>query len=157
MKKLIFCLFAALLFTACSTIQEAQNLANCKFALKSVELTEYNLTSLDFDVVVSITNANKKQAASLKRFEGKLTVNDDYMADITLKDIRIEPNSVKNAKAKVTVPMATFSKKILGLISMSSGTLDYHLSGTMYFEGPLGTEIPMPVDIGRYGSYTITD
>lgn len=157
MKKLIFCLFAALAFTACSTIQEAQNLANCKFALKSVELTEYNLTSLDFDVVISITNANKQQAAALKRFEGKLTVNDDYMADITLKDIRIEPNSVKNAKAKVTVPMATFSKKVLGLISMGSGTLDYHLSGTMYFEGPLGTEIPLPVDIGRYGSYTITD
>ncbi|MGN0017344.1 MAG: hypothetical protein ACI37O_08420 [Candidatus Avelusimicrobium sp.] len=157
MKKLFLCLLAAVFFTACSTVQEAQNLANCKFALKSVELTNYNLTSFDFDVVVAITNLNKKQAAALKRFDGKLTVNDDYMADITLKDIRIEPNSVKNAKAKIKVPMATFSNKVLGLISMGSGTLDYHLTGTMYFEGPLGTEIPMPVDIGRYGSYTITD
>lgn len=157
MKKLFLCLLAAASLTACATIQEAQNLANCKFALKSVELTQYNLTSFDFDVVVAITNMNKTQAAALKRFDGKLTVNDDYMADITLRDIRIEPNSVKNAKAKVTVPMATFSKKVLGLISMGSGTLDYHLSGTMYFEGPLGTEIPLPVDIGRYGSYTISD
>lgn len=157
MKKLFLCLIAAVFFTACSTVQEAQNLANCKFALKSVELTNYNLTSFDFDVVIAITNMNKKQAAALKRFDGKLTVNDDYMADITLKDLRIEPNSVKNAKAKITVPMTTFSNKVLGLISMSSGTLDYHLTGTMYFEGPLGTEIPMPVDIGRYGSYTITD
>ena len=40
---------------------------------------------------------------------------------------------------------------------MGSGTLDYHLTGTMYFDGPLGTEIPVPVDIGRYGSYNITD
>ena len=157
MKKLFLCLFSAVLLTACSTVQEAQNLANCKFALKSVELTNYNLTSFDFDVVVAITNLNKKQAAALKRFDGKLTVNDDYMADITLRDIRIEPNSVKNAKAKVKVPMSTFSNKVLGLISMGSGTLDYHLTGTMYFEGPLGTEIPLPVDIGRYGSYTITD
>lgn len=157
MKKLFLCLLAIACLTACATIQEAQNLANCKFALKSVELTQYNLTSFDFDVVVAITNMNKTQAAALKRFDGKLTVNDDYMADITLRDIRIEPNSVKNAKAKVTVPMATFSKKVLGLISMGSGTLDYHLSGTMYFEGPLGTEIPLPVDIGRYGSYTIND
>lgn len=157
MKKLFLCLFAAVFLTACSTVQEAQNLANCKFALKSVELTNYNLTSFDFDVVVAISNLNKKQAAALKRFDGKLTVNDYYMADITLRDIRIEPNSVKNAKAKLTVPMATFSKKVLGLISMGSGTLDYHLTGTMYFEGPLGTEIPLPVDIGRYGSYTITD
>jgi len=36
---------------------------------------------------------------------------------------------------------------------MGSGTLDYHLTGTMYFEGPLGVEIPVPVDIGRIGSY----
>ena len=74
MKKLFLCLLSALLLTACAGVQEAQNLANCKFALKSVELTNYNLTSFDFDVVVAITNLNKKQAAALKRFDGKLTV-----------------------------------------------------------------------------------
>lgn len=152
MKKLFICVLLAGLLTACASVQEAQNLANCKFALRNVELTDYNLTSLGFDVIVSITNLNKKQAATLKRFEGELTVNDAPMAHITLKDIRIEPDSVKNAKASVTVPMVTFSNKLLGLISMKSATLDYHLTGTMYFEGPLGVEIPMPVDIGRFGT-----
>lgn len=71
--------------------------------------------------------------------------------------MRIEPRATKNAKAKITVPMSAFNSKLLGLISMGSGTLDYHLTGTMYFDGPLGTEIPVPVDIGRYGSYNITD
>lgn len=153
MRKVFFCILSLCLLGACASIKEAENLANCKFALKSVELVNYNLTSFDFDVIIAITNLNKKEAASLKRFEGKLTVNDDPMADVTLKDIRIEPNSVKNAKAKLTVPMTTFGNKMLGLISMGSGTLDYHLTGTMYFEGPLGTEIPLPVDIGRVGSY----
>ena len=49
--------------------------------------------------------------------------------------------------------MSAFGNKLLGLVSMNSGTVDYHLTGTMYFEGPLGTEIPVPVDIGRVGAY----
>ena len=87
MKKLLLCVVSACLLTACATLKEAQNLANCKFALKSVELVNYNLTSFDFDVVIAITNLNKKEAASLKRFEGVLTVNEDPMANVTLKDI----------------------------------------------------------------------
>ena len=133
-------------------MQQAQNLSNCKFALTSVQITDYNLSSLGFDIIIAITNPSKTETASLKRFVGKLTVNDDYMADVTLKDILIEPNSTKNAKAKVKVPLATVSSKLIGLLSMGSGTLDYHLTGTMYFAGPLGVEIPVPVDIGRVGS-----
>ena len=152
MKKL-GCLFVAcMLFIGCTSMQKAQNLSNCKFALTSVNLTDYNLTSLGFDVVVSITNPSKTETAALKRFVGKLTVNDDPMADITLKDINIEPNSTKQTKAKVNVPLASVSSKLIGLLSMGSGTLDYHLTGTMYFEGPLGVEIPVPVDVGRVGS-----
>lgn len=153
MKKLFLLLLAGMLFTACATVKETENMADCKFSLKSVELTDYNLTSFGFDVTIAITNMNRKEAASLKRFEGELSVNEDKMADVTLKDIKIEPNSVKNAKARLTVPMSVFNSKTLGLISMGSGTLDYHLTGTMYFEGPLGVEIPVPVDIGRIGSY----
>ncbi len=152
MKKILLSLLFVCSLVACSSVQEAQNLTNCKFALRSVEVTEYNLSSLGFDVVIAITNNNRQQTASLKRFEGKMTVNDEYMADVTLKDIRIEPNSTKNAKAAITVPMSTFSNKLFGLVSMGSATLDYHLTGTMYFEGPLGVEIPIPVDIGRIGS-----
>lgn len=153
MKKLWLFLTAAVLLTACASVNEAENLANCKFALRSVELTNYNLTSFDFDVIIAITNMNRKEAAALKRFEGELTVNENKMADVTLDELRIEPNSTKNAKAQLNVPMTAFNSKLLGLISMGSGTLDYHLTGTMYFEGPLGTEIPVPVDIGRIGSY----
>lgn len=152
MKKILLGLVSVCLLGACAGMQETQNLANCKFALRNVELTDYNLTSLGFTVVIAITNLNKKQAASLKRFTGKLTVNDEPMADVTLKDIRIEPNATQNAKAKMVIPMSAFSNKILGLISMNSATLDYHLTGTMYFEGPLGVEIPVPVDIGRFGN-----
>lgn len=152
MKKILLLLVSVCLLGACASTQEAQNLANCKFALRNVELTDYNLTSLGFTVVIAITNLNKKQAASLKRFAGKLTVNDEPMADVTLKDIRIEPNATQNAKAKMVIPMSVFSNKVLGLISMNSATLDYHLTGTMYFEGPLGVEIPVPVDIGRVGN-----
>ena len=75
------------------------------------------------------------------------------MADVKLDEMTIEPNSTKNAKAKLNVPMTAFNSKLLGLISMGSATLDYHLTGTMYFEGPMGSEIPVPVDIGRIGSY----
>lgn len=153
MRKLLLLFTAAVLLTACASVKETENMADCKFALRSVELTDYNLTSFDFNVIIAITNMNRKEAAALKRFEGELTVNEEKMADISLADIRIEPNSTKNAKARVNVPMTAFNSKLLGLISMGSGTLDYHLTGTMYFEGPLGTEIPVPVDIGRIGSY----
>lgn len=153
MKKLLLLFTAAVLLTACASVKETENMADCKFALRSVELTDYNLTSFDFNVIIAITNMNRKEAAALKRFEGELTVNEEKMADISLADIRIEPNSTKNTKARVNVPMTAFNSKLLGLISMGSGTLDYHLTGTMYFEGPLGTEIPVPVDIGRIGSY----
>lgn len=152
MKKILISLVALILLAGCSSVQKAQNLSNCKFVLTSVSLTDYNLTSLGFDVVIAITNPSKTDTAALKRFVGKLTVNDDYMADVTLKDVHIEPNSTKNVKAKITVPLAQVSGKLIGLLSMGSGTLDYHLTGTMYFEGPLGVEVPVPVDIGRVGS-----
>ncbi len=153
MKKLFLLITAVALLTACASVDEAENMANCKFALKSVELTNYNLTSFDFDVIIAITNMNRREAASLKRFEGELTVNEEKMADVILNEMTIEPNSTKNTKAKLNVPMTAFNSKLLGLISMGSGTLDYHLTGTMYFEGPMGAEIPVPVDIGRIGSY----
>ena len=153
MKKLFLFVLSAALLGGCASVQEAENMANCKYALKSVELSDYNVTSLSFDVMIAITNMNKKQAAAIKRFEGELAMNDTPVSKIELKDIRVEPQAVKNAKAHLVVPMSAFGNKLLGLVSMNSGTVDYHLTGTMYFEGPLGTEIPAPVDIGRVGAY----
>ncbi len=153
MKKL-FVLFTCIgLLAGCATVKEATNLKNCTYALKSVELTDVNLTSLNFTVTIAITNPNKTEPAKLKRFVGVLTANDDKLADITLSDIEIAPQTTYNAKAKVNVPTITLGSKLVGLLAMGSGTVDYHLTGTMYFEGPLGVEIPLPVDMGRIGNY----
>lgn len=153
MKKIALFMLATFLLAGCASVKEAQNLSNCTYALKSVEVSDYNITSIGFVVTIAITNPNKKEAATLKRFEGQLAANNDKIADITLKDIHIAPNSTYFAKANIDVPMATLTTKLIGLLSMGSGTVDYHLTGTMYFEGPLGVELPMPVDIGRLGSH----
>ncbi len=153
MRKLVLLVCCMGLLAGCATVKQAQNLKDCTYALKSVEIGEYSLTSFDFLITIAITNPNKKEPAKLKRFVGVLTANDEKMADVTLKDIEVAPGATYNAKAKVNVPMTTFGSKLLGLISMGSGTIDYHLTGTMYFEGPMGVEIPLPVDMGRLGSY----
>lgn len=146
-------LLAALALGACASVQEAAQMAECKYALRSVEISEYNVTSLAFDLTLAITNMSKKQTAAIKRFEGTLEMNEIPVADVTFKDVRVEPNSVQNAKAHFSVPMSSFSSKLLGLVSMGSATVDYHLKGTVFMEGPLGVEVPVPVDIGRVGSY----
>ncbi len=153
MKKILIFLLAAVLFAGCATVKQAANLKNCTYALKSVEVTDVGLTALNFTITIAITNPNKKEPAKLKRFVGELTANDDKIADVTLSDIEIAPASTYPAKAKVSVPTITLGSKLLGLLAMGSGTVDYHLTGTMYFEGPMGVEIPLPVDMGRVGSY----
>lgn len=153
MKKL-FSLFICLgLLMGCATVKEATNLKNCTYALKSVELTDVDLSALNFVITIAITNPNKTETAKLKRFVGVLTANEDKIADVTLTDIEIAPQATYNAKAKLHVPTVTLGSKLIGLLAMGSGTVDYHLTGTMYFEGPLGVEIPLPVDMGRIGNY----
>lgn len=153
MKKLfILCLCIGML-TGCATVKEASNLKNCTYTLKSVELADVGLSALNFTITIAITNPNKKDPAKLKRFVGVLTANDDKLADVTLNDIEIQPLSTYNAKAKLSVPTVTLGTKLIGLLAMGSGTVDYHLTGTMYFEGPMGVEIPLPVDMGRIGNY----
>ena len=153
MKKILGFLAAVLLLSGCASVQQAANLKNCTYGFKSVEVENIGLKSIDLLVTIAITNPNKSEAAKLKRFEGVLTANDDKIANLTLKDIEIPAASTYNAKAKVAVPTTTLSSKLLGLLSMGSGTIDYHLTGTMYFEGPMGVELPLPLDIGRLGSY----
>ena len=153
MRKLFALVVCLGLLAGCATVKEAANLKNCTYALKSVELTDVNLTSLNFTATIAITNPNKTESAKLKRFVGVLTANDDKIADLTLTDIEIAPQATYNAKAKFNVPTMVLSSKLVGLLTMGSGTIDYHLTGTMYFEGPMGIEIPLPVDMGRIGSY----
>ncbi len=153
MKKLLLLLTCMSLFAGCATVKQASNLKNCTYALKSVELSDMSLSSFDFTLTIAITNPNKTEPAKLKRFVGVLEANDTKIADVTLADIEVSPAATHNAKAKVNVPTAALGSKLLGLLAMGSGTVNYHLTGTMYFEGPMGVEIPLPVDMGRIGSY----
>lgn len=152
MKKILWMIvLMALVCSGCKSVQEAKNFANCKYAITAVEIADYNVSSLSFDIYLTITNLNKKTAASIKKFTGKLMINDVYVADINLENIRIEAGASKLQKANVSVPTSTFTTKLLGLVSMGSATVDYHITGFAYFETPLG-DVPIPVDIGRRGS-----
>lgn len=151
MRKLLFLICATLLVGACAAVQEAKNFANCRYTIRNIEVADYNINSIGFDVYLNITNLNKKADAAIKKFDGKLTMNDVYVADITFADVRIEPGATKTQKAAVTVPMKSLSSKLVGLVSMGSASVDYHITGTAYFETPLG-DVPVPVDFGRRGS-----
>ena len=153
MKKVLVLLTCLGLLTGCTTVKHAANLKNCTYALKSVELSDMSLNEFNFTLTIAITNPSRTETAKLKRFVGVLDANDTKIADVTLKDIEVAPGATYNAKAKINVPTATLGSKLLGLLAMGSGTVDYHLTGTMYFEGPMGVEIPFPVDMGRLGSY----
>ncbi len=153
MKKLVVLLTCVALFAGCATVKQASNLKNCTYALKKVELSDMSLSAFDFVLTIAITNPNKTEPAKLKRFVGVLEANETKIADVTLADIEVAPAATYNAKAKINVPTAALGSKLLGLLAMGSGTVDYRLTGTMFFEGPLGTEIPLPVDMGRIGNY----
>ena len=130
MKKICVALLAVLFTAACATVQEAKNFANCKYTVSGVEVTDYDVNSLSFDVFVNITNLNKKHDASIKKFDGKLTMNDVYVADIKLEDIHIDAGASSVQKAHVTVPMRSLNAKLIGLVSMGSASVDYHITGT---------------------------
>ena len=151
MKKLLLLMSACLLMGACATVQEAKNFANCKYAIRNVEVSDYNTNSLGFEVYLNITNLNRKTAATIKKFDGKLTMNEVYVADIVFEDVHIEPGATKTQKAAVTVPMKNLTTKLVGLVSMGSASVDYHIAGVATFDTPLG-EFPAPVDFGRRGS-----
>ena len=151
MKKLIWLCCALVLGAACASVQEAKNFANCKYTITGVEVSDYNVNSIAFTLYINITNLNKKHDASIKKFEGKLTMNEVPVADILLENIKVEAGATKPQKANVVVPMSTLNTKLIGLVSMGSATVDYHITGTSYFETPLG-DVPVPIDIGRRGS-----
>ena len=151
MRKILLLLTATFLINACATVQEAKNFANCKYTVRSVEVSDYNINSITFDIYLLITNLNKKTEAAIKKFEGKLMINETYVADINFDNVRIAAGATKTQKAVVTVPMKSLSTKMVGLVSMGSASVDYHITGTAYFETPLG-DVPIPVDIGRRGS-----
>ena len=151
MKKILTVLCAVLFLSACAAVQDAKNFANCKYSIQGVEVSDYNVNSISFDFYLGITNLNRKKAASIKKFEGKVLMNDVFVANMEVKDVRIEAGATKIQKATVTVPMKNFSTKLVGLVSMGSASVDYYIVGTAYFETPLG-DVSVPVAMGRRGS-----
>jgi len=151
MKKILFLLGAILLISACASVQEAKNFANCKYSIQGVEVSDYNVNSISFDFYLAITNLNKKQPASIKKFEGKVWMNDVFVADMKAENVRIDAGATKIQKATINVPMKNFNAKLVGLVSMGSASVDYKIEGTAYFDTPLG-EVPVPVAMGRRGS-----
>ncbi|WP_428897787.1 hypothetical protein Dip518_001580 [Parelusimicrobium proximum] len=146
MKRIFIVLVSAVLFISCAGVQENVNMINCKYNLVSVKPVDWNLNAITMDVVLGITNNNKKSAASVSRFEGDLIVNDVKISTLTLKDIRVEPAQTKNAKTTLEVPLASLGKNLTGLVTMGSASVIYEVRGTMYFSTPLG-DIPVPVTV----------
>lgn len=151
MKKIICLLVALCCLGACKTIEEAKAFANCKYTIVAVEMADFNITSLGVDLIVGITNLNKKKDASIKKFVGNVTMNETPVGQFTLENIRVEAGSTKNQKVHVDIPTLKLGSKLVGLVSMGSASVDYQIKGTAYFETPLG-DVPVPVDIGRRGS-----
>ena len=94
MKKILTVVLGCCLLAGCASVKEAQNLANCKFALRNVELTDYNLTTLGFTVVIAITNLNKKQAEN-ESFRQRVAIIPPYFSPSLLKS---DSNNFRQAR-----------------------------------------------------------
>ena len=148
MKNLLLFLISLTLLCACTTVKEIQQTANCKYNLLGVEVTEYSLNNLSADLALAITNRSKTTNAKMKRFTGKVYINDAPVTDLNLGEFLIEPQATKVEKVSVNVPFSQVGKNIIGLVIANSQTIKYKVVGTIYFETPVG-EIPIPVVFAR--------
>ncbi len=148
MKKLFFFLLSVTFLCACTTVQEMQQTANCQYDLAGVEVTEYSLNNLSADVSLAITNKSKTTNARMKRFVGKVYLNDSPISDINLGEFVIAPQTTQVQKATINVPFSQVGKNIIGLVVANSQSVKYKVVGTIYFETPIG-EIPLPVVFAR--------
>ncbi len=146
MKKFLTLLCALLFASACATVQEMKQAVNCRYEIRSAQVSDFSLSDINLDVKVAISNIDKKQPAKLNRFNGKLYINDNEVSDIAFGACEIAPSSVEMAKATLTIPFAKVGKNLIGLVTANSISVDYKIKGTMYFDTALG-EIPMPVVI----------
>ncbi|WP_424244071.1 hypothetical protein Dip510_001261 [Elusimicrobium posterum] len=145
-KKITILMVAAFTLFACQTLQENYNMVNCKYELLGVELKDVDFNSVNLDIMLGITNLNKKTSATLTRFEGDLYANDKNVAKMTLKDIAILPGEALPVKSNLEIPLKNFGSTLAGLVTMGSVSVTYYIKGTMYFSTPIG-EIPFPVTI----------
>lgn len=149
MKK-IFILMAVFMFSGCATLQENYNMTNCKFALLAVEPTEFSFSNISFDVVLAVTNP-ARTAASVKRFDGDLFINDINITKLVFKDVVVEPGTTKTLKSSLEIPVTSLGK-FAGLVTARSSEIIYEVKGTMYFATPLG-DIGVPVTVFKDNIY----
>lgn len=148
MKKLFFLLVSVTFFCACTTVQEMHQTANCQYDLAGVEVTEYSLNNLSADVALAITNKSKTTNARMKRFAGKVYLNDTPLTDVNLGEFLIAPQTTQVQKVSINVPFSSIGKNVIALVVANSQSVQYKVVGTIYFETPIG-EIPIPVVFAR--------
>ncbi len=148
MKKIFIFLISCIALSACTTLQEMQQTAKCQYDLAGVEVTEYSLNNLSADVALAITNKSKNINAKMKRFTGKIYLNDSPLTDINLGEFLVEPQSTKVEKVSINVPFSQVGKNIIGLVIANSQSIKYKVVGTIYFETPVG-ELPIPVTFAQ--------
>ena len=150
MKKLKLFLLLALIAgfgCSCASIKNAQQqMANCKYELAAVSTEDVSLTNLTLAVGILVTNTSKTTAAKVNRFEGKLYLNDQDIANVSFGAMQIEPMKSQLGKATVVVPFSNLGKNIAGLVATNSISIRYKVLGNIYFDTPLG-QIPFPVAV----------
>lgn len=144
MKNLFLLIVSFTFLCSCTTLQEMHQTANCQYDLAGVEVTEYSLDNLSADIGLAITNKSKATNARMKRFSGKVYLNDTPLTDVNLGEFLVEPQTTKVEKVSINVPFSQVGKNIVGLVLANSQTIKYKVVGTIYFESPIG-EIPIPV------------
>ncbi|MBO4707272.1 MAG: hypothetical protein J5594_01770 [Elusimicrobiaceae bacterium] len=148
MKSLFLIIISFVFLCSCTTLQEMHQTANCQYDLAGVEVTEYSLDNLSADIGLAITNKSKTTNAKMKRFSGKVYLNDTPLTDVNLGEFLVEPQTTKVEKVSINVPFSQVGKNIIGLVLANSNSIKYKVVGTIYFESPIG-EIPIPVVFAR--------
>ncbi len=148
MKNLFLLITSFAFLCSCTALQEMHQTANCQYDLAGVEITEYSLDNLSADIGLAITNKSKTTNAKMKRFSGKLYLNDTPVTDLNLGEFLVEPQTTKVEKVSINVPFSQVGKNIIGLVVANSQSIKYKVVGTIYFETPVG-EIPIPVVFAR--------
>lgn len=148
MKKFKLFLLLALtvgFISSCASVKNVQEqMVNCKYSLAGVSAEDVSLSSLTLAVGVAVDNRSKTTTAKVNRFEGKLYLNGQDIADISFGAMQVEPLQTQVGKAQVVVPFDKLGKNIAGLVATNSIAIKYKVVGYIYFDTMLG-QLPFPV------------
>ena len=146
-KLFLFLLLSVVFTCSCASVKNIQEqMVNCKYSLAGVSTEDVSLSNLTLSVGVLITNNSKTAPAKVNRFQGKLYLNGQDIADISFGAIVVEPMKSEIGKAQVVVPFEKIGKNIAGLVATNSIAIKYKVVGNIYFDTAIG-QIPFPVAI----------